>query len=351
MKKNHKKKNSGVGFSIIGSSMFFLIIGVTSVCAILIYNSVITDYGRRSPAMFFSVAGSIILGSIICSIIDLFRRKYMVDIPTQKILDATSRIARGDFNINLEITHSHKKFNQYDAIMENINIMSRELSKNEVLKTNFISNVSHEIKTPLSVIQNYAMLLQKEKLSKEEKQKYLRELVIATKRLSNLITNILKLNKLENQQLMPEIVEFNLGEELRLSVLQHEELIDNKNINLICNIDDITISSARDILQLVWNNLISNAIKFTNEGGTITIDVKQHNGYAVVKVSDSGIGISKEVGKHIFEKFYQGDTSHASEGNGLGLALVKEVIDILGGEIEVESELNVGTCFTIKLKV
>lgn len=351
MNKKLKKKNSGVGFSIIGSSIFFLIIGITSVCAILIYNSVIADYGRRSPAMFFSVAGSIILGSIICSVIDLFRRKYMVDIPTQKILDATSRIARGDFNINLEITHSHKKFNQYDAIMENINIMSRELSKNEVLKTNFISNVSHEIKTPLSVIQNYVMLLQKEKLSKEEKQKYLRELVIATKRLSNLITNILKLNKLENQQLMPEIVEFNLGEELRLSILQHEELIDNKNINLVCNIEDITISSARDLLQLVWNNLISNAIKFTNEGGTITIEVKQQDGYAVVKVSDSGIGISKEVGKHIFEKFYQGDTSHASEGNGLGLALVKEVIDILGGEIEVESELNVGTCFTIKLKV
>lgn len=350
MKKN-KRKNSRIEFSLLGSSLFFIIIGVTSTCAILIYNSVTAKYGVKSPAMFFSVAGSIILGSLICSIIDISRRKYLVDIPTQKILDATSKIAQGDFNINLEIKHNHKKFNEYDAIMENINIMSKELSKNELLKSNFISNVSHEIKTPLSVIQNYATLLQKSKLTKQEREKYLQELIIATKRLSNLITNILKLNKLENQQLKPEITTFNLAEELRLAILQYEELIDNKNITLNCDIDDIDVTSSKDLLQLVWNNLISNAIKYTEQKGKILVTLKKQEDYAIVKVNDTGIGISKEVGKHIFDKFYQGDTSHASEGNGLGLALVKEVIDILGGEIDVESEVGVGSCFTIKLKI
>ena len=349
--KSKGRKNSNAKFSALGSFLFLIIMSTTSTCAILVYNTAILKYGQESPAMFFSVAGSIFVGALIWSIIDIFRRKYLVDIPTQKILDATSKIAKGDFNINLEIKHSHKDFNEYDDIMENINIMSKELARNELLKSNFISNISHEIKTPLSVIQNYAILLQKSKLSPKEREKYLNELIIATKRLSSLITNVLKLNKLENQQLKLDTTTFNLGEELRLSVLQYEELIDSKNICLKCDIEDIEVTSNKELLQLVWNNLISNAIKYTEKDGKISVSLVKQEIYAVVKVNDNGIGISKEVGEHIFEKFYQGDTSHASEGNGLGLALVKEVIDILGGEIEVESEIGVGSCFTIKLKL
>lgn len=344
------KKNSKVGFSLIGSLFFLLIISVASFCAILIYDSAYTKSNGNPIAMIFSIIGSIILSTFICSILDFIRRKHMVDKPTEKILDATSRIAQGDFNINLEIKHSHKNFDEYDAIMENINIMSKELSKNEVLKTDFISNVSHEIKTPLAIIQNYASLIAKPSTTKSEREKYLQELTNATKRLSNLITNILKLNKLENRQLMPEVTKFNLGEELRLAVLQFEELIDNKNIKLNCNINDVELSSSKEFLQLVWNNLLSNAIKFTPNGGEISVELVKKENQAIVKVTDTGIGISKEVGKRIFEKFYQGDSSHASEGNGLGLALVKRVIDILGGEISVESEIAKGTCFTVKLR-
>jgi len=228
--------------------------------------------------------------------------------------------------------------------------MTQELSKNEMLKNNFISNVSHEIKTPLSVIQNYANALQKDNISSDLKREYLNGLIIQTKKLSDLVSNILKLNKLENQQILPEIEEFDLSELLRISTLNFEQLFEDKHISLSCNIEDVKIKSSSNLLEIVFNNLISNAIKFTDDGGKVEISLKDSEGYAIITVKDSGIGISKEVGEHIFEKFYQGDSSRSYQGNGLGLALVKKVIDILGGEISVESKLGVGSAFTVKLK-
>lgn len=344
-----KLKNK-MNFSIVGFLLFFLTIAGTSSCAIMVFQFVNKSTNGNLTAIIFAVLGNILLGTIICVVIDIFRRKYMVDRPTKKILEATSEISKGNFNVKLEIKHEHKKFDEYDKIMENINKMTEELGKNEVLKKDFISNVSHEIKTPLSVISNYAKILKSEKLSNDEREKYLNEIVLATKRLSNLIMNILKLNKLENQKLDFQIEKFNLGEELRLSVLNFEDLCERKNINLVCDIDDVYVSSSRELLELVWNNLISNAIKFSKTNGEIKVAVSQNEKYAFVKVSDNGIGMSKEVGQHIFDKFYQGDTSHSGEGNGLGLALVKKVIDILGGEISVESEIEKGSTFSVKLK-
>ena len=228
--------------------------------------------------------------------------------------------------------------------------MTAELSKNELLKNDFISNVSHEIKTPLSVIQNYARVLQSEKLSKDKRDEYLKGLVTQTKKLSDLISNILKLNKLENQKIVPEIEEIDLAELLRTCTLSFEELLESKNIKLNCNIDEMKIISSASLLEIVFNNLISNAIKFTDREGKITISLKSEGDYAVVRVKDSGCGISQEVGEHIFDKFYQGDSSHSNEGNGLGLAMVKKVIDLIGGEISVESKVGVGSTFIIKLK-
>ena len=165
-----------------------------------------------------------------------------------------------------------------------------------------------------------------------------------------MITNILKLNKLENQQIIPEIEEFNLAELVRTCALDFENLIEKKQLSLNCDIDEINITSSSSLLEIVINNLISNAIKFTEPSGKISISIKENHNFVVIKVSDTGCGISNETGKHIFDKFYQGDTSRASEGNGLGLALVKKVIDILGGEILVESTFGKGSTFAIKLK-
>lgn len=339
-----------IGFSLMGFFLFFITIALTSSCTVMVFQSVNRASNGNLAAICFAVLGNILIGSIICTLIDIMRRKITVDKPTKEILEATSEIAKGNFKVKLNIKHFHSKFDEYDKIKENINKMAEELDKNEVLKTDFISNVSHEIKTPLSIIQNYSIILQRENLNSDERNNYLKEMGFATKRLSNLISNILKLNKLENQKLDVELNKFNLGEELRVSVLQFEELIEKKNIELGCEIEDVDVYSSKELLQLVWNNLIANAIKFSDENGKIIVRVSKKNNFACVEIEDNGCGMSEEVGKHIFDKFYQGDTSHSKEGNGLGLALVKKVIDILGGEISVESEINKGSKFVIKLK-
>ena len=234
--------------------------------------------------------------------------------------------------------------------MENLNKMAIELQKNEVLKTDFISNVSHEIKTPLAVIQNYATLLQDDTLDSETRKNHAKTLIAASKRITDLITNILKLNKLENQEIQEKHEKFNLTEALAENVVEFETIIEKKNLELNCDFDDVSVFSSKSLLEIVWNNLISNAIKFTPENGKIDISLKRKGKDAEIKVADTGCGMTSEVGAKIFEKFYQGDTSHATQGNGLGLALVKKVIDILGGEISVQSEVNKGSTFTILLK-
>ena len=330
--------------------LFSLTIGLTSTASIFIYYIANKSTNGNTLIIAVSVFLTILFGAVLCTICDLIRRRVMIETPVNQILEATEKIASGDFKVKLIPNHEYSKFDEYDLIFNNINTMTEELSKNEILKSDFISNVSHEIKTPLAVIQNYAKTLQNENLSKEKKQEYLSVLLSQTQKLSTLITNILKLNKLENQKIVPEIEKFDLAELLRLTTLSFENLFEKKNIEIVCDIDETTIISSKSLLEIIFNNLISNAIKFTDNNGKITISLKQDQTHAIVKVSDTGCGISKEVGEHIFDKFYQGDTSHSNEGNGLGLALVKKVIDVIGGEISVESQVGVGSTFIIKLK-
>lgn len=345
-----KSRESFSGFSIIGFFLFFITIGLTSTCSIFVYYLANKSSNGNEVVITFSVLLTILIGSIICSAFDIIRRKKMIDKPVKMILNATEKIALGNFDVKLLPLHEYLKYDEYDLIFENINAMANELSKNEMLKNDFISNVSHEIKTPLANLQNYAKILQNDNLDKLKRQEYLQNMVIQTKKLSDLISNILKLNKLENQQIVQEIKEIDLSELLRVSVLNFENLIENKNIDLQCNIDEVKIVSSASLLEIAFNNLISNAIKFTDCGGKIEVNLKDNAPDVIIEIKDNGCGISDEIGKHIFDKFYQGDTSHSSEGNGLGLALVKKVIDLIGGEIFVKSKVNVGSTFTIKLK-
>lgn len=342
-----KKRRNGLN-NFIGAMIFFLTITIVVMSAVLIFSAVEQSGNKTTIALvMFAV---IVFLAAVCTVVDWLRRKITVDRPVQKILEATDKIASGDFSVSLDIRHPVNRYDEYDCIMENFNKMAAELSRTEVLHTDFISNVSHEIKTPLAVIQNYAASLQNKNLDDRAREKYAQTLVGASKRLTALITNILKLNKLENQEIKPEYETVNLTETLAETVLGFEELIENKGLELECDFDeDVIIFSSPSYLETVWNNLLSNAVKFT-EKGKISVSLKKEKGQAVVKVSDTGCGISSETGKHIFEKFYQGDTSHSQEGNGLGLALVKKVIDITGGTIAVNSELGKGTTFTITLQ-
>ena len=343
-----KKRNRST-LSIAGAIAFFALIAIVMQIAILVFDY-IEERTTNKALIAILVLILILILSAVCTLIDYIRRKIMVDKPVKKILEATEKITSGDFSVRIESEHKYSQYNGYDAIMEDLNKMAEELEKSAVLKTDFISNVSHELKTPLAIIQNYSTLLQDESLDGETRQKYVSTVRQASRRLTDLITNILKLNKLENQDISTEYEKINLTEMLSQAVLNYEDIIDKKGLNFDCNFNDVIIYSSPSYLEIVWNNLISNAIKFTESGGSITVTLKEHLDRVEVSVSDTGCGISKETGKHIFDKFYQGDTSHSGEGNGLGLPLVKKVIDILGGEISVKSEIGKGSTFTIVLK-
>ena len=341
---NYKKSR----LSWFGAISFFVLIALVMQIAILVYEYIrerTDDPGLIAVLILILI---FILSSF-CTVFDFIRRKIMIDRPVRRILDATERIARGDFKARVEIKHTHDKYNEFDVIAENLNAMAAELSKSEVMKNDFISNVSHEMKTPLAIIGSYAKALEDPTLDHESRERYTKTLVSTSKRLSELVSNILKLNKLENHQLKVEMERVNLTEMLSQAILNFEAKIEEKNLNLDVDLDDIYILSSSALLEPVWNNLISNAVKFTEPGGNIGVKLRQDGGRAIVTVSDDGCGMTREVGMRIFEKFYQGDSSHSSEGNGLGLALVKRVIDLLGGEISVTSELGHGSVFTVTL--
>ena len=342
-------KRNSTKISVFGVIAFFLLIAATVTVSMFIFHVV----NKRSAGDRKTIASvmllTIIFLSLVCTLCDLLRRRVMIDRPTEQILDATERIAAGDFSTRLLPRHRYAKYDQYDVIMENLNTMAAELQKSEVLKTDFISNVSHELKTPLTVIRSYAELLQTE-TDEETRKKYAETLVQAANRLSGLTSNILQLSKLENQKILSEKKKFRLDESLAECILGFEDVLEQKKIELSCDLDEVEIFSSQSYLELVWNNLFSNAVKFTEKGGVIAITLKKGENNAIVSVSDSGCGISAEAGARLFDKFYQGDTSHAHEGNGLGLALVKKVIDILGGEIFVESELGKGSTFTVTIR-
>ena len=340
----------GARWSFFGSLLFFLTIALTVTLAVTIYAYVDerTAGDRKVVALVMWLV--VIFLSVFCTIADIFRRKMMVDKPVEQILNATEKIAAGDFSVRLHQRHGYTEYDEYDCIMENLNVMAETLGKSEILKTDFISNVSHELKTPLAILQNYAQLIKREK-DEEKRAQYADTMLSATRRLNDLVGNVLKLSKLENEKIPAERKRIRLDESIAEAVIALENKIEEKGLEVECDLDEVEIFSSAGYLEIVWNNLLSNAVKFTNDGGRVEVTLKKEGNFAIVKVQDTGCGISAETGKRIFDKFYQGDTSHAQEGNGLGLALVKKVIDVLGGEISVESELGKGTAFTVVLKI
>ena len=336
-------------YSFLGYLIFFITVMVIITVAITVFVAINRESGGNTTVIAIVMIVVIFFLSATCTIIDYLRRKITIQNPVNKILDATERLAEGDFSVRIDTDHAYGKYNDYDLIMENVNVLARELGKSEILKSDFISNVSHEIKTPIAIIQNCVSIMQSKNISEEERIGYAKTAEEATKRLNNLVTNILKLNKLENQEIEKNYERLNLAGVLEECIVSFEELIEEKELNLDVNIQDINMVSNKTYLELIFNNLVSNAIKFTDKGGTITITCIPIFHGAKVTVKDTGCGISKEDGARIFDKFYQGDTSHSSEGNGLGLPLVKKVIDVLGGAISVSSEIAKGTTFTVEL--
>ena len=336
---------------------FFLLVAFIVTCCTALFVSVMRDsMGLVLTKENLETAAKLNFANVIfitflSGTIDYIRRKQMVDRPVKQIMAALDQVMQGDFTVRIAPVKEFAGETGFNEIIKAINKMTAELEGTETLRTDFIANVSHELKTPLAVMGNYATMLQHDGLSEGERVEYAKAISQSSRRLAALITNILKLNKLENQQIFPQPQEFNLGEQLCECLLGFEDAWEKKELEIETDLEeDVRIKSDPEFLSLVWNNLISNAVKFTAQGGTIRVVLKTEGEHVIVSVTDTGCGIDPDTGKHIFEKFYQGDTSHATQGNGLGLALVKRVVDILNGEITVQSVCGRGSTFTVKIR-
>lgn len=290
---------------------------------------------------------------LVAGALTLFTRYKIVktyDQPMKELAKAAGKVAKGDFSVYIPPLHTSNRHDYLDLMFLDFNKMVAELGSLETMRSDFIANVSHEIKTPLAGIQNYAQLLQRPGLTKEDQETYVSAILSSTRRLSALVTNILKLNKLESQQIVPHYEPYDLSRQLSDCAMSFEPVWEEKDIEFEADIEDrATVYGDASLLELVWNNLLSNAFKFTEPGGSVTLRQTSEEGCVTVSVSDTGCGISREAQKHIFDKFYQGDTSHATEGNGLGLALVLRVLQLMNASIQVDSAEGQGTIFTVRI--
>jgi len=336
-------------------TVIFLIVAFVVTCCTMLFVSVMarsmgiefTEENLNTAAKLTFL--NVVVISLLFTVIDAVRRKITVDRPVKRITEAAERMARGDFSVRISV--SRRSDDEFQRIAECFNRLAEELAGTETLRTDFIANVSHEMKTPLAVMQNYATMLQGKELSEQTRKEYAAKITEASRQLADLVTNILKLNKLENQQITPTEAVYDLGEQLCECLLGFEDVWEKKEIEIDTELEEnVLVCADAEMMSLVWNNLFSNAFKFTDAQGKVRVRLFADGAFAVVQVTDTGCGISPQVGAHMFDKFYQGDLSHATQGNGLGLALVKRVIDLTGSAISVESELGVGSTFTVRMR-
>ena len=267
--------------------------------------------------------------------------------PIKRLERAMRIVASGNFDVKL---NGEKESTEVQEIYDNFNLMTKELAATEILQTDFVSNVSHEFKTPINAIEGYATLLQAgEQATPEEQAQYVEKILTNTRRLSNLVGNILLLSKVDNQAIQDQPVVYRLDEQIRQSIVLLEPEWSKKDIEFDADLDSIEYKGNESLIMHVWNNLIGNAIKFSPEAGLIAMHLKEKSDHIEFIIEDSGPGISEESQKHIFDKFYQSDSSHKSEGNGLGLALVKQILKVSGGSIFVENREEGGCRFTVIL--
>ena len=338
--------------SLFPLSLFFLYLVVLFLMS-GVHTGLVTLANEEDWNDLVQISLPVLYWAAVAAGLTFFTRKKMIqtyDRPMKELARAAGQVAQGDFSVYIPPIHTADRYDYLDRMILDFNQMVAELGSLETMRTDFIANVSHEFKTPLAAIQNYAQLLEQPCLSPKEQRACTAAILGSTRRLSALVTNILKLNKLESQQLKPQPVPYDLCRQLSDCALAFEPVWEEKQIEFDASLEDRTVIQAdASLLELVWNNLLSNAFKFTPPGGRVTLTQSCRDGWAVVTVADTGCGISPQAQKHIFDKFYQADPSHACAGNGLGLALVRRVLERTGGRITVDSAEGRGSAFTVQL--
>lgn len=297
----------------------------------------------RTPAML--IISSIIVSCIIGSFLSLMGTRFLVK-PVEKVIKAMKRVEKGDFSVRVD---ENECAGEISELVKSYNKMAQELGGIEMFRENFINSFSHEFKTPIVSIEGFAKQLRKDNLSEEKKRQYVDIIISESKRLTNLSSNILMLSKLENQQIVTDKTQISLDEQIRSCILLLEKQWSAKNIEFDIDMDSIHYVTNAEMLSQAWVNIIGNAIKFSPEDSVISISLKMSEGKIKAVVSDKGIGMKEETIHHIFERFYQGDKAHSAEGSGLGLPLVKRIIELNDGDIRVESQYGAGTKFIVQL--
>lgn len=283
---------------------------------------------------------SIILSCVLGLLLSLF-----FFTPISRLSRAMRRVGQGDFSIQLE---NNERIREVREIYDNFNLMTRELEATEIIQTDFVSNVSHEFKTPINAIEGYAMLLQDGQQTQDQ-ELYVKKILLNTRRLSELVGNILLLSKVDHQAIDTSLVRYRLDEQIRQAIVLLEPKWAEKEIEFDVDLETAEYIGNESVMLHVWSNLIDNAVKYSPHGGLLCLRLHHAEGRLVFTIDDCGPGIPEESQQHIFDKFYQIDSSHTAEGNGLGLALVKRVLDVCGGAVTVENLPEAGCRFTVLL--
>ena len=323
-----------------------LLIGLVLLCSIFLALGLTALLELIFPSM--SVIPEWIQLNLFSLVVSVIATRYLLKIffnPIKKLNEGMKKIADGDFSVRLSTKSSSQEIQEMFA---GFNMMAKELGSTEILQSDFVSNVSHEFKTPINAIEGYTMLLQSTDNIDETENEYIEKILFNTKRLSSLVSNILLLSKIENQTIQTHKEPYGLDEQIRESIVSLETAWEEKEIELDVDLDDIEYNGNEPMMRHVWNNLISNAIKFSPEKGTVKIRLQDKKSKYVFIVENKGPKLSNETLKHLFDKFYQADTSHKEEGNGLGLALVKRILATCGGEISADN-ISEGCRFTVTL--
>ena len=302
------------------------------------------DVKHIYAAMGLELAGMLgFLTLVLVPMITVLYRRRAREVVT--LSEAIRKVAAGDYSTRI----TEYKRAQIKPIYEDFNKMCAELESVKLLRNDFINSYSHEFKTPIASINGFASLVLEKDMSEEEQKKYLKIIVDESARLSKLATSTILLSKLTAQSIVTDIEEYDLGEQLReCSVILSGKWL-QKNMDFDVSLDHVMYSGNKEMMQHLWINLLDNAVKYTPEGGKVTVSVSEENGYAIVKIADTGEGMSKDIQKHLFDPYFQGDSSHSRQGLGLGLSIVKRIVELCKGTISVRSQVGEGSIFTVIL--
>lgn len=326
---------------------------ITVILGCVVFASVLVAFGIVNLIRLVNPQASnfhlLLLLNIFCLIIAMIATRFILKRflePIKTLGEAMQKVADGDFSTRIEIKSNSAEMQE---LFSGFNMMAKELASTEILQTDFVSNVSHEFKTPINAIEGYTTLLQSTENIDEVENEYIEKILFNTKRLSSLVSNILLLSKIENQSIQTKQVKLRLDEQIRETIVALEQSWTEKDIELNVELEEIEYYGSEALSYHIWSNIIGNAIKFSPDGGAVKINLTKEQNSIFFTVEDNGPGLTEEAKKHLFDKFYQADSSHKQEGNGLGLALVKRIVTILGGEVYAENLESGGCRFTVIL--